>query len=90
MHEFLEANDMYMEAYSPLTRGHKLNDERLIKLAEKYRKSPAQILIRWCLQKEIIVIPKSIHKNRIAENSQVYDFEISTEDIKDMDGWGKA
>ena len=87
MHEFLKTNGMYLEAYSPLTRGHKLNDERLTSIAGKYNKSPAQILIRWCLQKDIIVIPKSVHKERIVENANVYDFEISQEDIRQIDAF---
>jgi diketogulonate reductase-like aldo/keto reductase len=89
MHKFLKEQHLFMEAYSPLTRGSKLQDERLVKMAEKYHKSPAQILIRWCLQKEIIVIPKSVHKERIRENAAVYDFEILEADMEELDGFGK-
>jgi diketogulonate reductase-like aldo/keto reductase len=89
MQSFLKEQGMYLEAYSPLTRGSKLADEKLVKMAEKYQRSPAQILIRWCLQKEIIVIPKSVHKERIRENAAVYDFEISGADIEELDGFRK-
>jgi diketogulonate reductase-like aldo/keto reductase len=89
MHAFLKANDMFMEAYSPLTRGHNLLDAKLMEIATRYHKSPAQILIRWCLQKEIIVIPKSVHENRIKENADVYGFEISEADMQILDGFSK-
>jgi len=87
MEDFLRENDMYLEAYSPLTRGHNLRDGKLMEIAKKYSKSPAQILIRWCLQKEIIVIPKSVHENRIIENANVYDFEISKEDMQTLNSF---
>jgi len=87
MHEYLKSQNIYLEAYSPLTRGKKLNDERLLRLAKKYNKSTAQILIKWCLQKDIIVIPKSIHKNRIIENADVYDFEMADIEIKELDSF---
>ena len=57
------------------------------KLAEKYHKTPAQITLRWDLQHEVVTIPKSTHANRIAENSQIFDFELSQED---MDALGCA
>ena len=87
MHEYLKSQNIYLEAYSPLTRGKKLNDERLLRLAKKYDKSTAQILIKWCLQKDIIVIPKSIHKNRILENADVYDFMMDAEEIVELDSF---
>ena len=87
MHDFLKGNSMYLEAYSPLTRGHNLSDGKLKEIAIKYSKSPAQILIRWCLQKEIIVIPKSVHESRIKENADVYNFEISKEDMQTLDSF---
>lgn len=85
MDQFLRENKIALEAYSPLTRGHKLGDETLLKIAAKYNKSAAQILIRWCLQKGMVVIPKSAHKVRIQENAAVYDFEILDVDISTLD-----
>jgi diketogulonate reductase-like aldo/keto reductase len=78
--------DIKIEAYSPLTQGQKLDDHRLIEIAGKYNKSTAQILIRWSLQKDFIVLPKSVHQDRIIENAAVYDFNISAEDIEILDG----
>jgi diketogulonate reductase-like aldo/keto reductase len=73
-----------LEAYSPLTKARKLDDPPLIKIANKYNKTPAQILIRWVLQQEVVVIPKSTNQQRIHENIDVYDFEISIEDMQTL------
>lgn len=69
-------------AYSPLTKGEKLKDPLLINMATKYKKTSAQLLIRWCVQHGFAVIPKSSVTSRIAENIQVFDFEISSEDME--------
>jgi diketogulonate reductase-like aldo/keto reductase len=73
-------------AYSPLTRGIKLKDPRLVELSKKYNKSVAQILIRWCIQRGFVCIPKSVKESRIRENSDVFDFSISEDDITAMNG----
>lgn len=85
--DFCRSHDIHLEAYSPLTKGQKLNDPRLAAIASKYSKSPAQILIRWVLQHGIIVIPKSARKKRIDENADVFDFTISPEDMKELDSF---
>ncbi|MEQ8676020.1 MAG: aldo/keto reductase [Aggregatilineales bacterium] len=74
-------NGIVLEAYSPLTKGRKLNDPALTALAAKYNKSAAQILIRWVIQIDAVVIPKSVNPVRIAENGDVFDFEISADDM---------
>lgn len=79
--KFCADNKIQVEAYSPLTRGKKLNDDKVLRISKKYNKSPAQILIRWNLQHDLVVIPKSSHEDRILENSNVYDFRISQEDM---------
>jgi methylglyoxal/glyoxal reductase len=79
---FCEKNSIQMEAYSPLTRGTQINHPTVIAVANKYRKSPAQVLIRWSLQHGVVVIPKSLHEERILENSMVFDFELEPEDMK--------
>lgn len=79
--ETCHANGIVLESYSPLTRNQRLEDPTLVTVAEKYDKTPAQIAIRWCLQQDVIVIPKSTNRNRIAENADVFDFEISAEDM---------
>lgn len=73
------------EAYSPLGTGTILSDERLNEIAVKYGKSPAQVAIRWSLQKGFVVLPKSVTPHRIVENFGVFDFEISDEDMALID-----
>ena len=83
--EFCKNSNIQLEAYSPLTRGQRLNHHILVGLAKKYGKSSAQILIRWNLQHGLVVIPKSIHENRIRENIQVFNFQLEEEDMELLD-----
>ena len=76
-----------VEAYSPLTKGQKLGDPKLIAIATKYVLTPAQVLIRWCLQKGYVTIPKSSNPDRIKENSLVFETEISLEDMATLDSF---
>ncbi|MFQ6608906.1 MAG: aldo/keto reductase [Fidelibacterota bacterium] len=87
--EFCQDQNIQLEAYSPLTKGRKLEDSQLITIADKYSKSTAQILIRWVLQKGVVVIPKSSHKERIVENSEVFDFSISPGDMLQLDSFNE-
>jgi diketogulonate reductase-like aldo/keto reductase len=80
--QFCKNNDIQLEAYSPLTRAEKLNHATVKTIAQKYDKTAAQILIRWALQHDLVVIPKSIHENRIKENSEVFDFQLEEQDMK--------
>jgi methylglyoxal/glyoxal reductase len=82
---FCRNNNIQLEAYSPLTRAKRLNHPNIIELAKKYNKTPSQVLIRWSLQHDLVVIPKSIHDARIKENSQVFDFKLEPEDMKLLD-----
>ncbi|MFX0094819.1 MAG: aldo/keto reductase [Candidatus Hodarchaeota archaeon] len=86
LHAYCEKNNIKIEAYSPLTRGKKFQDPKLVEIADSYNKTAAQILIRWNLQHGSIVIPKSTHKKWIVENSQVFDFNISEEDMEKLSG----
>jgi diketogulonate reductase-like aldo/keto reductase len=81
LQDYCEANDILIEAYTTLTRRKKFGNPVLKQIAEKYGKTPAQILIRWALQVHTVVLPKSTNKDRILENADVFDFEISSEDI---------
>ena len=83
--QFCSDNYIQLEAYSPLTRGKRLEHPILKSLEPKYSKTSAQILIRWSLQHNLVVIPKSTHENRIAENSQVFDFQLDENDMKLLD-----
>ena len=70
-----------LEAYSPLGTGRHLSDPRVNEIARRLRRTPAQVLLRWCVQQGIPVIPKSTHRERIEENAQIFDFELSDEDV---------
>ena len=72
-------------SWSPLARGGLLNEPTLLRISSKYGKSPAQVIVRWHLQHDLIVIPKSVTPARIAENIDVFDFELSFEDMKNID-----
>ncbi len=85
-----ERNDIVVEAYSPLTKGRKLDDPVLTKLGAPHGKTPAQVLIRWAVQKGFVVLPKSITAGRIAENFDVFDFELSDDDMERLDGLDEA
>ena len=85
--DFCRSHDILLESYSPLTKGVKLNDPKLLAIASKYSKTAAQILIRWILQHDIVVIPKSSRKERIEENADVFDFTISEEDMRTLDSF---
>ena len=82
---FCEKNSIQLEAYRPLTRGKRLNHPSTLAVTKKYGKTSAQVLIRWSLQHNLVVIPKSIHEDRIWENSQVFDFQLRPEDMKLLD-----
>jgi len=83
--DFCQSHDIVYEAWSPIMRG-KVNDIPLfIELSEKYKKTPVQLVLRWDLQKGIITIPKSVHQERIKSNSDIFDFELSAEDIRRID-----
>jgi len=76
----------FLQSYSTLGKGELLNNQDILNVAKKYDKSTAQICLRWTLQKGIGVIPKSSNENRIRENYEIFDFEISEEDMKKLDG----
>lgn len=84
--EFCLSKKIHLEAYSPLTRTKKFRHPLLVELAETHGKSPAQVLIRWCLQHRVVVIPKSQNFQRIKENADVFDFEIAPKDMERLDG----
>ena len=74
------------EAYSPLGTGAHLRDPSVAAIGRRLERTPAQVLLRWCIQREIPVIPKSTHRERIAENGQVFDFGLTSEDLEQLDG----
>lgn len=74
-----------LEAYSPLGTGRHLGSDAAARIAERHGKTAAQVLIRWCLERDVIVIPKSVRRERIAENGAVFDFSLSDEEIAELD-----
>jgi diketogulonate reductase-like aldo/keto reductase len=83
--EACEERDVALEAYSPLGTGRHLSDERVRQIAERVGRTPAQVLVRWCVQRDLVVIPKSTHRERIAENAETFDFELSDQDMAALD-----
>jgi diketogulonate reductase-like aldo/keto reductase len=74
-----------LEAYSPLGTGRHISNRTVTGVAERLGRTTAQVLLRWCLQRETIVIPKSTHRERIAQNAEIFDFALSDEDMASLD-----
>ncbi|HEX9346912.1 MAG TPA: aldo/keto reductase [Gemmatimonadales bacterium] len=83
--EACAANDIVLEAYSPLGTGRHLDDPAVAQIADAHGRTPAQVLLRWGIQHGVPQIPKSTHQPRIVENAQVFDFELSEEDMQSLD-----
>lgn len=83
---FLKENNITHQAWSPLarTQGGILEEEILNKLAEKYNKTPAQIALRWHIDRGTMIIPKSVHKERLKENIDIFDFELDEADLNSL------
>ena len=81
---FCEQQQIAVTAWSPLGRGNVLNDEKIIRIADEYNVSPAQIILRWHLQNDVIIIPKSVTASRIKENSKLYHFELTNETMQQL------
>ena len=79
------ANGIVLEAYSTLGTGKYLSDKTVTRIASSVDRTPAQVLLRWCIQHGVPVIPKSTHRERIEENAQLFDFALSDEDMADLD-----
>jgi diketogulonate reductase-like aldo/keto reductase len=84
--EDCERHGLALEAYSPLGTGRHLGNRQVTRVAERLGRTPAQVLIRWSLQRDLVVLPKSTHRERIQQNAQVFDFELSDEDMALLDG----
>ncbi|KAI1339379.1 aldo-keto reductase-like protein [Xylariaceae sp. FL0016] len=83
--QWCSKRNIAVEAYSPVVQGTKWGDATLVKLAEKHKKSQAQVLIRWSLQKGCVPLPKSVTSSRIKENAELYDFDLSKEDMAELE-----
>src|SRR3954447_17114319 len=83
--EHCEANGIALEAYSPFMTGRKLDDEVVAGIGERHDRTPAQVLLRWGVQRNVIEIPKSQHRERIEANGRIFDFELSDDDMAELD-----
>ena len=81
--KFLQENNVQIESWGPFAEGKNniFQNEVLLSIAGKYKKTVAQVILRWLTQRGVVVIPKSVRKERIAENFSIFDFELSSEDI---------
>jgi len=89
---FAQAEEIQVEAWAPFAEGkHNIfTDERIAAIGERYGKSNGQVILRWLLQRDIVVIPKSVHQNRMAENINVFDFELTTAEMATMNDLDKG
>jgi diketogulonate reductase-like aldo/keto reductase len=79
------ADGIALEAYSPLGHGRHIASETATRIAERLGRMPAQVLLRWCIERDIPLIAKSAHRDRIAENAQIFDFTLSSADMAELD-----
>jgi diketogulonate reductase-like aldo/keto reductase len=86
MLSFCEAQEIVVQAYSPLTRGKRLNDETLAGIADKHGKTPAQVILRWDLQHGVVPIPKAYREDHQRENFDIFDFLLDDVDMGLLDG----
>ncbi|KAJ4480234.1 Aldo/keto reductase [Lentinula aciculospora] len=88
--EFSKRHGIVLEAWAPLVRGLRFKHPDIVKLSQKYNKDPAQILLRYSLQKGYVAIPKSSSQQRIVSNTQIFDFELSYTEIRNLDDLDQA
>jgi methylglyoxal/glyoxal reductase len=96
--DYCREHGIAIEAYSPLTRGRRLDDPTVRSIAERAARTPAQVLLRWSVQRGVIVLPKSSRAERIAENGALFDFELDPASMAALDaleeglvtGWDPA
>lgn len=90
LRDYCAKNGISVTAWGPIFHGHLAEEPLVREIGGKYGKTPAQATLRWHLQKGINVIPKSVHKSRIEENADLFDFSLSEEDMKRIDGLDKG
>lgn len=86
LYEYCKQHGTMLEAWAPIMKGQVMQVPELIAIGEKYGKTPVQVSLRWILQKGVIAIPKSVHRERIFSNKDIYDFELSAEDMQVIAG----
>ena len=88
--EACRSHGVELEAYSPLTRGAELDDPTVAEVAQRQGRTPAQVLLRWAIERAVAVIPKSADRDRIIENSGVFDFELTADDLARLDALDRS
>ena len=86
IYSFCQKENIHLTGYCPLSRGNRFNDSNLSRIAKETKKSAAQVMIRWALQRGHTVIPKSVSPARIEENANVFDFNLNNAQMKILDG----
>lgn len=89
LRQYCKNHEIQMEAWAPLMKGVILSNPTIQQIAEKHEKTPAQVVLRWHLQHEVIVIPKSVKEHRIIENGNIFDFTLDQEDMDKIDSLNK-
>ncbi|GAM16515.1 aldo/keto reductase [Mesobacillus selenatarsenatis] len=89
LREFCQQNEIKVEAWSPLSRGRFLEEPVLGKIAAQHGKTPAQVILRWHLENQIIPIPKSVTPARLKENTEIFDFQLNQKELEEINGLNK-
>jgi len=84
--EYCLEHGIVFEAYSPLERGRAVSDPTVAQVAKRHDRTPAQVLLRWAIQHQAVVIPKSSREERIRSNARVFDFELDDAGMRQLDG----
>jgi diketogulonate reductase-like aldo/keto reductase len=87
--DYCESKSIQVEAWSPLMQGRIDEVNELVQIASKYEKSPAQVVLRWNIQRQIITIPKSSNPGRIRENADIFDFELTSQEMEEINSLDK-
>lgn len=89
LRDYCKKHEIQVEAWAPLMKGIILSNPIINKIAEKHGKTPAQVVLRWHLQNEVVIIPKSVKEHRIVENANIFDFQLDGEDMNQIDSLNK-
>jgi diketogulonate reductase-like aldo/keto reductase len=88
--DYCQEHGIVLEAYSPLERGQGVTDATVTAVAERLGRTPAQVMLRWAIQRDAVVIPKSSHQERIRSNAQLFDFELAEPDLRILDALDRS
>lgn len=86
LREYCKKEGIQLEAWSPLKKGVILDNPTIVEIAERHKKTPAQVILKWDLQNGVITIPKSIKEHRIIENANIFDFSLTEDDMEKING----